>query len=141
MLGGSGCCEPLSQRLAPSVVCWACVRTKDVAVHCWLACCAFFVPVGAMLPLGGTSYSSAVEALGRQLSDSCGCFSSTGTSALGHAKRSLLTRATGAAKRQLTLLKGLQGVRVAVVPFHELLQEQSCALEYVQAVLREQGVV
>lgn len=86
-----------------------------------------------MLPVGG-SYSSAVEALGQQLSDSCGCFSQ-GTSALGHPTRTLLKAASGGAKRQLTLLKGL-GVRVAVVPFHEL---QSCALEYVQAVLREHG--
>ncbi|WIA21730.1 hypothetical protein OEZ85_000895 [Tetradesmus obliquus] len=64
------------------------------------------------------SHEAAVNQLAQQLSRSSGCFLQ-GTSALGHAKRSLMAFATGSAKRQLALLKGA-GWRVAVVPFHEL---------------------
>jgi hypothetical protein len=103
------------------------------------------------------SYSSAVGLLGQQLAGSCGCYAQ-GTSALGHPKRSLLKAASGGAKRQLTLLKGL-GMPVVVVPFFELTgsldeeqqqqqQQQltstvrsqagnSNALQYVQAVLKD----
>jgi hypothetical protein len=116
--------------VASSVMFWSCMCTAHLPAPCW------FVPAGAVLPLG-SSYSSAVDALGQQLSDSCGCFRQ-GTSALGHPKRALLKAASGGAKRQLTLLKGL-GVRVAVVPFYELML-QGCAREYVQAVLREHGL-
>jgi hypothetical protein len=114
---------------------------------------------GAVMPLGSSqSYSSAVELLGQQIAGSCGCFAQ-GTSALGHPKRSLLKAASGGARRQLTLLKGLD-MPVVVVPFFELTGSQdddqqqqqqqqqlgsdvSCqagnsnALRYVQAVLKE----
>lgn len=108
---------------------------------------------GVVMPVGSSqSYSRAVECLGQQLADGCGCHAQ-GTSALGHPKRSLLKAASGGAKRQLTLLKG-KDMHVVVVPFFELAesegdeqqQQSSCisgqagnsnALRYVQAVLKE----
>jgi hypothetical protein len=65
-----------------------------------------------------SNYEAAVEQLAQQLGSSCGCFLQ-GSSALGHAKRSLMAYATGSGKRHLALLKSA-GWRVAVVPFHEL---------------------
>lgn len=75
---------------------------------------------GVVLPLNaaGWSYADAVQLLGQQLAAECGCFKQ-GTSALGHPKKSLLKAASGGAKRQLTLLKGL-GIPLVVVPFYEL---------------------
>jgi len=73
-----------------------------------------------VLPLSaaGWSYADAVQLLGQQLAAECGCFKQ-GTSALGRPKKSLLRAASGGAKRQLTLLKGL-GVPLVVIPFYEL---------------------
>lgn len=99
-----------------------------------------------------TSYEVALEALALFLKARCGSFQS-GTSALGHPKKTLLKAATGAAQRQLTLLKTLS-MPLVVVPFYELMEESSgdtseatqqqqgrpavdCLLEFVEAVLKE----
>lgn len=96
-----------------------------------------------MLPLVAGSYESAVNALAQQLAASCGSFAE-GNSALGHPRRSLLRVASGGAKRQLTLLRGL-GMPLVAVPFYELVDKQEeeapgLVLKYVQAVLKEHSV-